>query len=130
MTDDIAIRVNRLGKKYRISHESTAAYRTLGETITSIARKPIRRLRGEAPSRSTEDFWALKDVSFEVKVGEVIGIIGRNGAGKSTLLKILSRITTPTEGTVVTAEGTMVADKDFGAGYAYAAIVEDAKFLP
>ena len=100
MTDDIAIRVNRLGKKYRISHESTAAYRTLGETITSIARKPIRRLRGEAPSRSTEDFWALKDVSFEVKVGEVIGIIGRNGAGKSTLLKILSRITTPTEGTV------------------------------
>ncbi|MEN6517706.1 MAG: ABC transporter ATP-binding protein [Methanospirillum sp.] len=99
MTDDIAIRVNRLGKSYRISHEA-AGYRTLGETITNAVKGPIRRLRGEAPSRSTEDFWALKDLSFEVRRGEVIGIIGRNGAGKSTLLKILSRITTPTEGTV------------------------------
>lgn len=97
--DDIAIRVNGLGKKYRISH-NTAAYRTLGETITSTIKRPIQRLRGTAPSRSTEDFWALRDVSFEVKHGEVLGIIGRNGAGKSTLLKILSRITTPTEGSV------------------------------
>lgn len=99
MTNDIAIQVNGLGKKYQISHE-TAAYKTLGETISKTIKAPIRRLRGESRSRSTEEFWALKDVSFEVKKGEVIGIIGRNGAGKSTLLKILSRITTPTEGTV------------------------------
>ncbi|HIH03268.1 MAG TPA: ABC transporter ATP-binding protein [Methanoregulaceae archaeon] len=99
MTDDIAIRVNRLGKKYKISH-NTAAYKTLGETITNAVKNPIRRLKGEGLSRSTEEFWALKDISFEVEQGEVLGIIGRNGAGKSTLLKILSRITTPTEGTV------------------------------
>lgn len=99
MTDDIAIRVNGLGKKYRISHE-TAPYKTLGDTITQTVKAPFRRLTGESPTRSAEDFWALKDISFEVKKGEVIGIIGRNGAGKSTLLKILSRITTPTEGTV------------------------------
>ena len=99
MPSDIAIRVNGLGKKYRIAHE-TAAYKTLGETVTNAVKAPFRRLTGQAPARTTEDFWALKDVSFEVKRGEVIGIIGRNGAGKSTLLKILSRITTPTEGTV------------------------------
>jgi len=99
MTDGIAIRVNGLGKRYRISHETTK-YKTLGETITNAVKAPIRRFRGGARSRSTEEFWALKEVSFEVKKGEVVGIIGRNGAGKSTLLKILSRITTPTEGTV------------------------------
>jgi lipopolysaccharide transport system ATP-binding protein len=99
MTNEIAIRVNGLGKKYKITHE-TAGYKTLGETITRAVKSPFHRIAGGAPSRSTEDFWALKDVSFEVKKGDVIGIIGRNGAGKSTLLKILSRITTPTEGTV------------------------------
>ena len=99
MTDEIAIRVNGLGKRYKISHE-TAGYRTLGETITRAVKSPFRRITGRASSRTTEEFWALRYLSFEVKRGEVVGIIGRNGAGKSTLLKILSRITTPTEGTV------------------------------
>jgi len=99
MTDDIAIRVNGLGKKYRISH-GTAGYRTFGETITNAVKAPFRRASGGTRRQSTEEFWALKDLSFEVNKGEVLGIIGRNGAGKSTLLKILSRITFPTEGTV------------------------------
>lgn len=99
MSDDIAIQVNRLGKKYQISHE-TVAYKTLGETITRAIKSPFRRITGGAPPRSTEEFWALKDISFEVKKGEALGIIGPNGAGKSTLLKILSRITLPTVGEV------------------------------
>ena len=99
MSDDIAIRVTGLGKRYKISHETTG-YKTLGETITRAVKVPFRRFTGEAPAQSTEDFWALKDVSFEVKKGEALGIIGPNGAGKSTLLKILSRVTMPTQGEI------------------------------
>jgi lipopolysaccharide transport system ATP-binding protein len=100
---DIAIRVEGLSKQYRIGGPQ-ARYKTLRESLVSAAQAPIRRagklLRGEAATDHQETIWALKDVSFEVKHGEVLGIIGRNGAGKSTLLKILSRITAPTEGTV------------------------------
>ncbi len=100
---NIAIRVEGLGKMYRIGGKQER-YRTLRDTLTDAFTAPFRRasslLRGQAygAANLNETIWALKDVSFEVKHGEVVGIIGRNGAGKSTLLKILSRITEPTEG--------------------------------
>jgi lipopolysaccharide transport system ATP-binding protein len=94
---DIAIRVEGLSKKFRIG--SPERYRTLRDTMTNALTAPFRFLRNGSSGRAEEEtIWALKDVSFDVKQGEVIGIIGRNGAGKSTLLKILSRITEPTEG--------------------------------
>src|SRR5579859_619315 len=91
---NIAIRVEHLGKAYQIKHAgSLKRYFTLQEEIIGLIRRPFSR-----NPEISETFWALKDVSFEVKAGEALGIIGRNGAGKSTLLKILSRITRPTTG--------------------------------
>jgi lipopolysaccharide transport system ATP-binding protein len=95
---ELAIRVEHLGKQYRLGGQQ-ARYSTFRETLVDTVNAPLRWLKGEHRVEQNS-FWALDDVSFEVKQGEAVGIIGRNGAGKSTLLKILSRITSPTRGRV------------------------------
>jgi lipopolysaccharide transport system ATP-binding protein len=100
---EYAIRVENLGKLYRIGQ--TAGYKMLRDSLMSALSAPFRRSvddggSGQKIGGSSNTIWALKDVSFVIKPGEVVGIIGSNGAGKSTLLKILSRITMPTTGKI------------------------------
>lgn len=113
------IKVQNLSKKYVISHQSQnhGRYVALRDVIAENIKRSVKRLSGQYPRNSLkEDFWALKDINFEVKHGDKIGIIGHNGAGKSTLLKLLSRITHPTTGKIV-MRGRVASLLEVGVGF-------------
>jgi lipopolysaccharide transport system ATP-binding protein len=129
MAADVIIHSENLGKKYIIGHDSNRRgsthvvdYKALRDVLAAKASELVQsagqRLRGDPPVRraNKEEFWALKNLDFEVRRGDALGVIGRNGAGKSTLLKVLSRITEPSEGRV-TVRGRVASLLEVGTGF-------------
>ena len=119
MENQTVIKVENIGKKYNIAHQQ-GSYIALRDVITNVLKSPFSFIKQKAKKAvglaKNEEFWALKNINFEVKKGEVVGIIGRNGAGKSTLLKILSQITPPTEGQIK-IEGRVGSLLEVGTGF-------------
>lgn len=112
MTDTI-ISVENLGKCYQLTHEKERSYTALRDVITQGVKGAFSKQQNK---KQIEDFWALKDISFEINKGDAVGIIGRNGAGKSTLLKLLSRITEPTKGRII-LNGRVASLLEVGTGF-------------
>ena len=110
------IEVRGLSKSYIINHEGKESYTALRDVIAHKAKKIFSFPSWKATVKTQEEFWALKDIDFDIKQGDRVGIIGRNGAGKSTLLKILSRITEPTNGSIK-IKGRIASLLEVGTGF-------------